>query len=94
MEQSNCPLQTIIPLDKYFKKVNCRRVVKGFIVLMGYSKNRQIKRQVRKSAPVKHEYFRCPQVKGLYIVQRLWSTPCSPRSMAMRREREERESES
>lgn len=74
MEQSNCPLQTIIPLDKYFKKVNCRRVVKGFIVLMGYSKNRQIKRQARKSAPVKHEYFTCPQVKGLYTVQSLVST--------------------
>lgn len=44
MEQSNCPLQTIIPLDKYFKKVNCRRVVKGFIALMGYSLNRQMKR--------------------------------------------------
>ncbi len=89
MEQSNCPLQTIIPLDKYFKKVNCRRVVKGFIVLMGYRKNRQIKRQARKSAPVKHEYFKCPQVKGLYTVQRLCSAPCSPRSMAVKRVREE-----
>lgn len=63
------PLQTIIPIDKYFKKANCRRVVKGFIVLMGYSKNRQIKRQAGKSAPVKHEYFTCPQVKALYTVE-------------------------
>lgn len=36
MEQSNCPVQTIILLDKYFKRVNCRGAVKGFIVLMGY----------------------------------------------------------
>lgn len=69
MEQSNCPLQTIIPLDKYFKKVNCRRLVKGFIVLIGYSKNRQIKRQPGKLSPVKHEYFTCPQVKGLCTVE-------------------------
>lgn len=53
MEQSNCPLQTIIPLDKYFTKVNCRRIVKGFIVLMGSSKNRQIKKQAKKFIPVK-----------------------------------------
>lgn len=66
MEQSNCPPQTIIPLDKYFKQVNCRRVVKGFIALMGYSLNRQMKRLERQSTPVKHEYFTCPQVKGLY----------------------------
>lgn len=82
MEQSNCPPQTIILLDKYFKKVNCRRVVKGFIVLMGYSKNRQIKRQARKSTLVNHEYLTCPQDKDVYTVQRVWSTPCSPRSMA------------
>lgn len=82
MEQSNCPQQTIILLDKYFKKVNCRRVVKGFIVLMGYSKNRQIKRRARRSALVKHEYFTCPLDKGLYTVQRVWSTPRSPRSPA------------
>lgn len=88
MEQSNCPPQTIILLDKYFKKVNCRRVVKGFIVLMGYSENRQIKRQARKSALVKHEYFTCPQDNGLYTVQRVWATQCSPRSMAREGERE------
>lgn len=69
MEQSNCPLQTIISLDKYFKKVNCRRLVKGFIVLMGCSKNRQIKRLARKLSPVKHEYFTCPQVKGLCTME-------------------------
>ena len=47
MEQSNRPLQTIIPKDKYFKKVNCERDVKAFIVLMGYSKNGQIKQSCK-----------------------------------------------
>lgn len=30
MEQSNCPPQTIILLDKYFREVNCRRLVERF----------------------------------------------------------------
>lgn len=56
---------------------------------MGYSKNRQIKRQARQDACVKYKYFTCPQVKGLYTVgQRVCTKLCSPGSMARKRKRE------
>jgi hypothetical protein len=58
MEQSDRRLQTIIPSDEYFKQVNCASVLKGFIVLKGNSRKRQIERQARKYALGKHEYFK------------------------------------
>lgn len=74
MEQSNCPLQTMILLGKYFKKANCRKAVKG--LLYWWSKNKQIKRQARKSTR-KHEYFTRPQNKGLRNIYREWYSPGS-----------------